>query len=126
MSYGVREYGTREYGDGMRVITTAVGGGPPPGNDIAGTDTLTFSETGTLSTSLRANDTLTFTETATLKGGAFLIADMTSPEAKVKFSLQGRLSVIVPPVTPPDGTVYIKRVSHTMPAPSLDANGRPQ
>ena len=126
MTYGVRTYGTREYGDGMRVITTAVGGGPPPGDAIAGTDTLTFSETGTLSTSLRATDTLTFTETGNLKGGAFLVADMAHPQAKVRFTEYAQLSVIVPPVAPPDGTVYVRRVSHTMPAPNLDANGRPQ
>lgn len=123
MSYGVREYGTREYGDGMRVITTSVGGGPPSGA-MAATDTLTFSEAATLGTSLRANDTLTFTDTATIKGGALLVADMTQPQAFVRFTGRATLSAIVPPVAPPDGTVYVKRVSHTMPAPVLDANGR--
>lgn len=126
MTYGVRGYGVREYGDGMRVITEVVGGGPPPTDNIAGTDTLTFTESGTLSTSLRANDTLTFAETGNLKGGAFLASDMANPQANVRFTATARLSVIVPPVAPPDGTVYIKRVSHTMPAPNLDANGRPQ
>lgn len=124
MSYGVREYGVREYGDGMRVITTAVGGGGGT-NPIAGTDTLTFSESATLSTSLRANDTLTFTDTATVLGSVLMSSDAGNPEFAVRFRETARLSVIVPPVTPPDGTVYIKRVSHTMPAPTLDANGRP-
>lgn len=122
MVLAARPIGTRGLGDNTAQAKPAV---VASSGDLAGTDIVTFSETATLSTSLRASDTVTFSETAKLITGALLVADTAHPEFPVRFREVGRLSVIVPQVAPPSGTVYVKRVSHTMPAPVLDANGRP-
>lgn len=124
MAYGVRQYGVRQYGDGDRVITDATPYGGGPSDNIAGSDTVTFTETATLGTSMRANDTLTFAETGNVTAAVLLVADTAHPESNVRFSGYARLSAEAA-IVPPPADVWVKRVSPTMPAPVLDARGRP-
>ena len=130
MAYGVRQYGVRQYGDGNRVITDA-GAPPPPTDDIAGTDTLTFSGSGTLNVGVAVSgtDTLTFSGTGDGSSlGTFLLdtAPASSvPGNRLVFTGYAMLTVEAAVVAPPSGTVYVKRVSPTMPAPVLDSRGRP-
>ncbi len=126
MSYGVHGYGTREYGDSTRVLTEAAGGPPPSGDPIAGTDTLTFSGSATLTAAVAiasSGSAVVFAGSGTLSGYSTMMTDPSLD--RLKFGGYATLSVEVAVVPPPSDVVYIKRVSPTMPTPTLDANGQP-
>lgn len=132
MTYGVRQYGVREYGDGMRVITEPIGGGPPAVDEIAGTDTFTFGGSGTLNLLVglvgSSVTPLTFSGSGVVVGTISMGTAPVESNAQNKISFRGsaRLSLEVPVVAPPTTLVNVKRISPTMPTPSLDARGRPQ
>lgn len=133
MAYGVRQYGVREYGDGARVITDATpysGGGGTDAIAAAEGGDLTFGGSATLSIrrALSTSAPLVFSGSGVLAGLATLAtADVAStPTNKVAFSGYATLTIEVPIVAPPSSAYNMKRVSPTMPTPTLDARGHPQ
>lgn len=94
-------------------------------------ETLTFGQSADLTRGkvLAATDTLTFGQSASLVDFVTLeswTADQ-SQSAFIKFNATAQMELNVPIVAPPADVYldFVKRVSLTMPSPTLDSRGRP-
>lgn len=109
------------------------GGTPAPPVDAVGSGTFTVSASATGDVVVFAAGTATFSLSASGSPTAvtWIFAESwdsdESGKARVVFSAFGSASLLVPVVPPGAGsaTTAIRRVSITMPAPVLDADGRP-
>lgn len=125
MTYLARGYYARAYLDSSS-LALDLSAPPPAGDNIAGTDTLTFGGSATLTAAVAAASTgsaVIFGGSGVLTGLAALTAETTTE--KLTFGGYATLTAEVAVVPPPATAPWIKKVTVNMPAPTTFRKGRP-
>lgn len=124
MVLAARPIGTMGLGDNTAQAKSEAAA--PTGDALAGTDTLTFGGSATLTpgtTFISGADTLTFAGSGMLSGHTPMKTETTTE--KLTFGGWATLTAEVATVAPPATLRNVKRISPTMPTPALDSRGRP-